>query len=61
MSVSSEQHSNAEITGEAHIHHQSACASCGESPTERDHNHEHGFEVVEVLRVIFVAFAAAAV
>jgi heavy metal translocating P-type ATPase len=57
MSVSSEQHISAEITSEAHIHHQAACASCGESPAE----HEHGFEIVEVLRVVFVALAAAAV
>jgi cation transport ATPase len=61
MSVSSEQHTSAEIPGEARIHHQSACAPCGESPAERDHEHEHGFEIAEVLRVIFVALAAAAV
>jgi heavy metal translocating P-type ATPase len=61
MSVSSEQNSSAEITGEAHIHHHSTCASCCESPAEHDHDHEHGFEVAEVLRVVFVALAAAAV
>ena len=61
MSVSSEQNTSAEITGEAHIHHDSACASCGEPAAEHDHDHEHGFEMAEVLRVVFVALAAAAV
>ena len=28
---------------------------------EEDHEHEHGLELVEVLRVVFVALAAAAV
>src|ERR1700724_605944 len=61
MSVSSEQNTSAEITGEAHIHHDSACTSCGEPAAEHDHDHEHGFEMAEVLRVVFVALAAAAV
>ncbi|MBB5341407.1 heavy metal translocating P-type ATPase [Tunturiibacter gelidoferens] len=59
MSVSSEQNTSAEITAEAHTNPHSACASCCEVPAE--HDHEHGFEVVEVLRVVFVALAAAAV
>jgi heavy metal translocating P-type ATPase len=59
MSVSSEQNTSAEITGGAHTDPHSACASCCEVPAE--HAHEHGFEVVEVLRVVFVALAAAAV
>ena len=29
--------------------------------TQQEHDHEHGFELVEVLRVVFVALAAAAV
>ena len=59
MSVSSEQNISAKITGGAHTNPRSACASCGEVPAE--HDHEHGFEIVEVLRVVFVALAAAAV
>jgi len=43
MSVSSEQHTSAEITGKAHIHHQSACASCAEPPAEHDHERETRF------------------
>src|SRR5277367_1890849 len=63
MSVSSEQNSSAEITGEAHTNPHSACASCCEVPAEHDHDHDHqhGVEVIEVLRVVFVAVAAAAV
>src|SRR3984885_1178972 len=59
MSVSSGQNISAEITGRAHTNLHSACASCCEVPPE--HDHEHGFEIVEVFRVIFVAVAAAAV
>jgi heavy metal translocating P-type ATPase len=59
MSVSSEQNPGAEITGGAYTNLHSACASCCEVSAE--HDHEHGFEVVEVLRVVFVALAAAAV
>jgi heavy metal translocating P-type ATPase len=59
MSVSSEQNTSAEITGGAHTTPHFACASCCEVPAE--HDHEHGFEVVEVLRVVFVALAAATV
>jgi heavy metal translocating P-type ATPase len=59
MSVSSEQNTSAEITGGARANPHSACTSCCEVPA--DHDHEHGFEVVEVLRVVFVALAAAAV
>src|SRR3984893_5583479 len=61
MSVSSEQRANAEIPGEAYIHPHSACASCCELPAENEHGHEHGIEIAEVLRVVFVALAAAAV
>jgi heavy metal translocating P-type ATPase len=61
MSVSSEQHTSAKITSEAHIHHQSTCASCGEPTAENNQKHEHGFEIAEVLRVVFVALAAAGV
>jgi cation transport ATPase len=61
MSVSSEQHAAAEITGETHIHPHSACASGCELPAENEHDHEHGFAIAEVLRVVFVALAAAAV
>jgi len=61
MSVSNEQNTSAAIAGEALIHHDSACASCGEPAAEHDHDHEHGFEIIEILRVVFVALAAAAV
>jgi heavy metal translocating P-type ATPase len=59
MSVSSEQNTHVEIMVGAHTNPHSACASCCEVPAE--HDHEHGFEIVEVLRVVFVALAAAAV
>ncbi len=59
MSVSSEQNTSAEIMGGAHTNTNSASAFCCE--VDADHGHEHGFEVVEVLRVVFVALAAAAV
>src|ERR1700733_13430285 len=59
MSISSGQNTSTEITGRAHTNPHSACASCCEVPPE--HDHEHGFEIVEVLRVVFVAVAAAAV
>jgi hypothetical protein len=58
MSVSSEQHASAKITCETHIHPHSACASCCELPAENEHDHEHRFEIAEVLRVVFVALAA---
>jgi heavy metal translocating P-type ATPase len=60
MSITSEQHNRAGLTaGEAHLHPHSACASCPE--TAEEHDHEHGFELLEVLRVVFVALAAVAV
>ncbi len=59
MSVSSDQNTNAEIMVGTHTNPHSACTSCCEVPA--DHEHEHGFEIVEVLRVVFVALAAAAV
>jgi heavy metal translocating P-type ATPase len=59
MSVSSGQNTSAEITGRAHTNPHSSCASCRE--VTPDHDHERGFEIVEVLRVVFVAVAAAAV
>jgi heavy metal translocating P-type ATPase len=61
MSVTSEQHKSPGLAGEASIHSHSSCASCGEVSAEHDHNHEHGFELIEVLRVVFVVLAAAAV
>jgi cation transport ATPase len=63
MSVSSEQNTGAEITGEAQTNPHFASASYCELPAEQDHDHDHerGFEIVEVLRVVFVALAAAAV
>jgi heavy metal translocating P-type ATPase len=61
MSVSSEQHNSPGIAGEASIHSDSSCASCGEVSAEHDHDHEQSFELIEVLRVVFVALAAAAV
>ena len=59
MRVSSGQNTSAELAGRAHTNSHSACASCCEVPPE--HDHDHGFEIVEVLRVVFVAVAAAAV
>jgi len=59
MSGTNERHSTPGIAGEAHIPPNSADACCCELPAEYDH--EHGFEIAEVLRVFFVALAAAAV
>jgi heavy metal translocating P-type ATPase len=63
MSVLSGQNTSAEITGRANTNPHSSCASCREVTPEHDHDHDHerGFEIVEVLRVVFVAVAAAAV
>jgi heavy metal translocating P-type ATPase len=63
MSVSSEQNARAEITGGTHANPHSTSASYCEVPAEHDHDHDHeqGFEIVEILRVVFVALAAAAV
>ncbi len=58
MSVTTERHSSAGLTGEAHAAPHSREASCCES---LEQEHEHSFEVSEVLRVLFVALAAAAV
>src|ERR1700756_4479180 len=59
MSVTSEQRNSPSLIGEDSIHSHSSCASCGEVSAE--HDHEHSFELIEVLRVAFVALAAAAV
>src|ERR1700752_237024 len=59
MSVTSEQHNSPSLIGEDSIHSHSSCASCGEVSAE--HDHEHVFQIIEVLRVVFVALAAAAV
>jgi cation transport ATPase len=61
MSVTSEQHNSPGLAGEASVHVHSSCASCGEVSAEHDHDHEHSFKLIEVLRVVFVALAAAAV
>ena len=64
MSVISEQHDTPGLAGEASIQSHSHCVSCGaagEASGEHDHDHEHRFELIEVLRVVFVALAAAAV
>ncbi len=58
MSVTTERHSSAGLTGEAHAAPHSREASCCES---LEQEHEHSFEVSEVLRVLFVALAAVAV
>jgi heavy metal translocating P-type ATPase len=58
MSVTSERHEGSGLIGEVHAPRESAGAT-HESNTE--HDHKHGFEVVDVLRVVFVALAAAAV
>ena len=50
MSVSSEHHNSPGIAGEASIHSDSSCASCGEVSAEHDHDHEQSFELIEVLR-----------
>ena len=59
MGVTSERHDGSGLTGEVQVPHHSAGAACCESHTEYERDHEHGFEVVEVLRVVFVALAAA--
>jgi len=58
MSVTSERHDGSGLIGEVHAPHESAGAT-HQSNTE--HDHKHDFEVAEVLRVVFVALAAAAV
>src|SRR5246127_3554584 len=59
MSVTSEQRNSPSLMREDSIHSHSSCAACGEVSAK--HDHEHNFEIVEVLRVVFVALAAAAV
>ncbi len=61
MSVTSEQHNSPGLAGEASIHAPSSCASCAEVSAEHNHDREHGLQLIEVLRVVFVALAAAAV
>jgi heavy metal translocating P-type ATPase len=61
MSVTSERHESPGLAREASIHSHSSCVSCGEASAEHDHDYEHGFELIEVLRVVFVALAAVAV
>jgi Cu+-exporting ATPase len=61
MGVTSERHDGSGLTGEVQVPHHSAGAAGCESHAEYEPDHEHGFEVVEVLRVVFVALAAAAV
>ena len=59
MSVPNEQHNSPGPAFEASIAPHSSCESCGE--LSADHAHEHGFELIEVLRVVFVTLAATAV
>src|SRR5580700_6055258 len=61
MSVSSEQNTNAQITNGAHANPNSAHTSGFGVPDEHDHDHKHGIEIVEGLRVVFVALAATTV
>jgi cation transport ATPase len=59
MSVPNERHNSPGPAFEASIAPHSSCESCGE--LSADHAHEHGFELIEVLRVVFVTLAATAV
>ena len=59
MSVTIEQNNSPGPAFEASIPSHSSCDSCGE--LSAGHAHEHGFELIEVLRVVFVTLAATAV
>jgi hypothetical protein len=64
MAVLNQNETRADLleVAEAGIHlPQSTDTSLGASHGGDDHDHEHGFELVEVLRVVFVALAAIAV
>jgi cation transport ATPase len=62
MAVVNQNQTNTELgeIAEAGIHLPQATNALSESSQE-DHDQEHGFELIEVLRVVFVALAAAAV
>ena len=61
MSVISEKDDRPGLAGEATIQSHSPCVSSCEVSAEHDHDNERNFELIEVLRVVFVALAAAAV
>jgi hypothetical protein len=59
--VTSEGHVAPGFNGKAQVPHYSASAACCEFHAGHEQDQEHDFEVVEVLRVVFVALALAAV
>jgi Cu+-exporting ATPase len=63
MAVVNQKHLGADLgeVAEAGIHLPEPTHALSHVSPEEDHEHEHGFERVEVLRVVFVALAAAAV
>lgn len=63
MTVVNQKETRADLgeVAEAGIHLPELTDSVSHVSPEQDHEHEHGFELVEALRVVFVALAAAAV
>src|ERR1022692_1271669 len=61
MSVTHEPESGLSFGVDEHDSHSAASTVCCDSQTAPEHDHDHRFELVEVLRVAFVALAAAAV
>jgi len=61
MSVTHEPESGLSFGVDEHDSHSAASTDCCDSQTAPEHDHDHRFELVEVLRVAFVALAAAAV
>src|ERR1700733_14559864 len=63
MTVVNQKETRADLgeVAEAGIHLPEPTHARSHISPEEEHDHEHGFELVEVLRVIFVALAAAAV
>src|SRR3984957_15268872 len=61
MSVIHEPESGLSFSVDKHDSHPAAGTVKSDSQTAPEHDHEHRFELVEVLRVAFVALAAAAV
>jgi heavy metal translocating P-type ATPase len=63
MAVVNQKQTDADLVevAEAGLHHPHPTDTLSKGSQEEHRDHEHGFEVVEVLRVVFVALAAAAV
>ena len=63
MAVTNERESHADLgeVAEAGIHLPQPTQTHKGHDEHEDHDHQHGFEVADILRVIFVALAAVAV